>query len=163
VVAGALSDRARTSAEGVAYTDFLRSMYDAGAGGHFDGLSVHIYPRRLGLAHIETVLSRIRALRDSRGTPGLPLWVTELGVSSTGPDPGEERQAELLVQYQDAVRAQPDVRARIVHTLIEPPGSLFHEGPGFGILRPDLSPKPAYCALAVALATGTLCPPDPAT
>ena len=83
--------------------------------------------------------------------------MTEVGLTTTGPFGVSERdQAIALVRQYRALEAMDDVEVATFHTLIEPkgyPGSPRVDDPrdaevGYGVVRKDLTPKPAYCALA---------------
>ena len=53
--------------------------------------------------------------------------------------------------------ASPDVRVVLVHTLLDPGGDPRQSERGFGIVRRDGSPKPAFCALASATGARGAC------
>jgi hypothetical protein len=62
----------------------------------------------------------------------------------------EAEQARRLVEVYRRAKAMPDVRAFMVHALMENPGDrMTNPGVGYGVVRQDFSFKPAYCALAV--------------
>lgn len=48
----------------------------------------------------------------------------------------------------------PDIGAVLIHTLMEPNLGATHPATGYGLLRRDWSPKPAYCRL-VAVSGGS--------
>ena len=50
------------------------------------------------------------------------------------------------------------MKAILIYTLIEPIDPQTKSPDGFGIVRHDLSPKPAYCALAMATGAQSRCP-----
>ena len=90
-----------------------------------------------------------------------PLWITEVGLSTTGqgqPRPASPtEQARGLVSIYKRLRAMSDVKAIVFHTLIEPRGAPTDPEVGFGVVRRDLHPKPAYCALTRELGPKTVC------
>jgi polysaccharide biosynthesis protein PslG len=132
---------------------FLNGIYDHGGGGHFDALGLHGYPGTLEFEEYERTLREAREVRNARGDPRMPLWVTETGFSTTDDDPlfrvTENEQATAIADNYRRLKAEPDVDAIIFHALIEPPEG--GRNGGFGIVRGDLSLKPAYCALARAV------------
>jgi GH35 family endo-1,4-beta-xylanase len=116
---------------------------------------VHPYPNSLSPDLFETSMNEVRAVRNAHGDVNRPIWVTELGLTTSGPQSQggmtEQDQAAGVVKYLRLLEAMPDVRAIIFHTLVEPRGWRGTSGPGYGVVRRDLAPKPAYCALAHAL------------
>ncbi len=79
----------------------------------------------------------------------LPIAIAELAYSTSGPDAyTEEQQAQALVSSLNVLRRIPDVSLAIVSRLYDNgDGSKVS---GFGVLRPNGAPKPAYCELASA-------------
>jgi hypothetical protein len=159
---------------------FLNAMYAAGARQSIDAIGVHPYPVLYGPlgairwdpAQMERWLQRIRAVRDAAGAASEPIWITEVGESTTT-QPGQTpavtsaQQATDLVQIVRAAKADPDVPILIIHTLDRAPANLPQDvlinllGPvlnyngygeevnaGFGVFNPDGSPAPAACALS---------------
>ena len=99
-------------------------------------------------------LDQLRRVRDRFGDRGTPLWITEVGVGGTRPprlkgsvDPA--RQGPVLVRMYRSI-VNTDVRAFLVYAFRE----TKTEGPQFepyGVVRANLTPKPAYCDLADSL------------
>jgi hypothetical protein len=144
----------------VAYDEFLRDAYEAVGRGHWDAVAMHPFPRFRNhggflddiVDHIKTVRA---ALAKSRAR-GTPIWVTEIGLSTAGSFPyTEEEQADGLVRIYERLAAMRDVPAIIVHRLIDMPANRRAES-GWGVIRENREPKPAYCALAQA--RGRECP-----
>lgn len=154
VVAGAVAN-SPSSSQAISAPDFLRAIVGRGAVASADAFSVHVYPapgdRGAG--------SALQSLRDATGALGgtardRPIWITETGVSTTGPravSPPE--QARSLVTLVRLLRAQPRVEAVLLHTLIDPPRDPAKIEAGFGVVDRRLRPKPSFCALE-ALLTG---------
>ncbi|MHB8656581.1 MAG: GH39 family glycosyl hydrolase [Solirubrobacteraceae bacterium] len=160
---------------------FLTAVYAAGGGSAMDAVSVHPYPVVYGAdfkalrwdpAVMETVLNRVRAARDAAGEHREPIWITEVG-ESTSTQPNEPaavsagQQAAGLVRMAQSARSDGDLAVLIVHTLADEPRSVpndlltnliggltgatlsFDEiGEGFGVLNSAGVPKPAACALS---------------
>lgn len=146
VLAGSLANAPATfGVPGLDAQAFLKGMYRAGAAGHFDGLSVHPYPVGNDLAPMFKTLTDVATLRD-RYRDRAPIWVTEIGSTTTG-QVSEEQQAQLLMRLMGILEARPGIAAVLLHTLVEPPFGTNGET-GYGIVRRDGLPKPAYCALA---------------
>jgi hypothetical protein len=70
----------------------------------------------------------------------------------------EAVQARATVEIYRLLRADQDVRGAVFHSLIDPGTDPSDRESGYGLLRFDRSLKPAYCALAAELRTGTPCP-----
>ncbi len=147
----------------IAYDEFLRDAYEAVGPDHWDAVAMHPFPRfrnREGfLGDIVDHLKKVRvALAKSRAR-GTPIWVTEIGLSTAGPFPyTPEEQADGLVRIYERLARMSDVPAVIVHRLVDVAESDRAEA-GWGVIRADGEPKPAYCALADA--RGRACPPAP--
>lgn len=151
---------------GLMYNDdaFLRSAYEAGAGGCFDVLGLHPYQGPsdaapgLGddgsvwrLRHLDT----IRRLRAEYGDDR-PVWATEFGWSAHANAPGapawergvsERDQGKFAVQALRILgRDYPWVeRAFWYNDVMKDTGDVHQDG--FGMLREDLSPRPVWRAL----------------
>jgi hypothetical protein len=68
-------------------------------------------------------------------------------------------QAQMLDKMYRELAGMKDVRATLFHTLIDP--SVFAiTSPefGYGTMRTDLTPKPAYCTVAALRKTAYTCP-----
>lgn len=179
VISGGLFVSRGSGPFGIGNAQFLAGMYTAGAKGYMDGIGIHPYPRTDSLdptprvydpALLDGILAGVRATRDAAGDSATPIWITEIGESTTTM-PGfpaavsERGQASDLVALVRAIRAAPDVRVAIIHRLVDLPIELG--GPygavegGFGVFRTDGSPKPAACALSRelggSLATSVAC------
>jgi polysaccharide biosynthesis protein PslG len=141
----------------IAYDEFLRAAYaevPADERG-WDGVAMHPFPRfkaRDGyLEDIEEHLDAIRAALFDSGAEGTPIWVTEVGLSTAGPFPySKAEQADGLRRIYAELDAMPDVASIVVHRLIDGPKELRTAESGWGVVRRDLRPKPALCALGEA-------------
>lgn len=154
VIGGSLNN-VRTAAGGdVPLGDFARAMYERGAKGAMDALSVHPYPlSATDLTLMVRNLDEVRSIKDTAGDEETPLWVTEIGLSTTGAREqggalSEEKQAEGLASLYDRLAGMGDVDAVIVHTLLDRAGDPANVEAGYGVVGTDLRPKPAFCALA---------------
>jgi hypothetical protein len=159
VIGGALAaDLAGTTpAVSMSVPSFLEAMYTNGARGYMDGISIHPYTPSLDWWYVYKALSITTEIRDANGD-SVPLWVTETGLSTTG-GWTTTQQAIGLPNLMSALLAYPDLAGVYINTLIErtsiPAGDPSR---GFGVLYPNLGPKPAYCTLANAFHTGYRCP-----
>lgn len=150
--------------------DWIAGMYAAvpGLGQYFDALAIHPYggdpliytplgdtddqPGRLALAHEELA---------SHGDGDKPLWVTEIGWSTClGAEScvSEAQQAAYLRSFLRLARTswKTYVRAVFVYDLRDQaPNPIDDPAAWFGLLRPDLSPKPAWQVLHEAAASAS--------
>jgi hypothetical protein len=131
--------------------EFVSGVLAAGGAESMDALSLHPYPGTGGVAQTLAMIDEVRAARDEAGAE-MPLWLTEVGVTTSGPAAvTEAEQARGLARICTAVAREPDVEAVYVHNLVELPGSYASPEPGFGLLQPlpdgTLRAKPAYAAL----------------
>jgi hypothetical protein len=130
---------------------FLKRVFEAGATGAMDVISLHAYARGnvTGEPAVHS-LGTVRNIRDWFGDPETPLWVTETGSSTTGRGLlSEADQAVALTALDTRLRSEPDVEMVLVHTLIDAPRGPNDQETGFGVVRPDLTKKPGYCTLAL--------------
>lgn len=132
---------------------FIRNMAARGVLDHVDVVAVHGFPLDWNLWPIHEWPARID---DIRAVTKLPVWVTEVGVSSFGAEEvqawGLERTAELLIGKAPRVHwySLYDLpRAWVATTRHrEAEGSSYYRHFYMGVLREDGSPKPAADILA---------------
>ena len=152
VVHGGLANFFDADAEREPLEDFLEAIYDHGGGDYTDAIAVHPYPGRPGESRLLPSIAAAMRVRDAHGDSEKPIWVTELGVTTTGTDPGlrwtPPGQARELVGAYRRLARTPGVELVAIHTLVEPLADPANSEAGYGLVRGDLSPKPAYCALA---------------
>ena len=150
VIAGAMAG---------ADTRFLRRLYEAGAKGWYDGLSLHPYgPVRRLLRQVADACAAQRAARDTT-----PLWLTEIGWSTTtGTGYDTVTEVEQAVRVRTAFAALDGlrrIRAIVVYNLRntgDDPAALEEN---FGLTSAGGAPKPGYFALTDALSrTRTVAP-----
>lgn len=119
-----------------------------------DMLSFHPYPAKSELDTLDGQYARakqqVREKRNARD-PGRQLFVTEVGISTTGKGaPNEPTQARGLLRIVRDLENDHDMRGIIVHTLYETKGNrLYPIEKGYGVVERDtFRPKPAFCVLA---------------
>jgi len=163
VISAGLSPHSDNDTSGsVGFRDFLITMFENGAMGSADVIGIHPYPGvgpsedyvadvRVHLGKIQNVLARYNA-------SATPLWATEFGASTSGDQAySEDQQATALTDFYNLFRQVGGIELAVVHRFVENPSLAGREG-GFGVLRQNLVPKPAYCALIrVREVTGTDC------
>lgn len=149
---------------------WLADAYKAGAKGAFDVVATHPY-QGLGDAAPETIdtggdwwlMTHVKAVHElmaRQGDGSKPIWFTEFGWSvhdNTPTMPAWQRGVSAEVQAQYLVRAIALVRTR--YPYVERMywykeravrGDDFHRA-GYGLLKTDLTPRPAYWALKALL------------
>ena len=152
LLTGGLTASASRAQGGIPAPRFLARIYQLNDKASFDGIGAHPYPqRRPWVKSMAAGLDRLRRVRDRFGDRATPLWVTEVGIGGVS---GRRSKASVSLARQGPVLARMhrsarrrDVRALIFYALRESPT----QGPKFepyGVMRPNLRPKPAYCHLA---------------
>jgi hypothetical protein len=134
------------------YKQFLTRAYAAGAKEYFDALSVHPYPRPFFredyVDRVRRYLASFKTIAYAHGDRNVPLWISEIGLSTVGDDGvSEAEQGKRLATLYEALRRVPQVQAVIVHRMFDTIGNGNSED-GWGIVGSDLRLKPAYCRLA---------------
>jgi hypothetical protein len=142
---------------------FLQAMYANGMRGTVDGVGLHPYPEDIDFGRSYRLISLAEDTRDANGD-SVPLWLTEFGLSTTDGRFTEKNQALVITNLWDRLRRYPGVAAAYVHSLVESSDAApDDQGRGWGVLHVDLSPKPAYCAIAKLNAGAYTCPAGVAT
>jgi large repetitive protein len=123
---------------------FVTDMYNAGAKGHFDILSLHLYddPVAAGTWNIWNMAFHmspsVRSVMDAHGDSSIPIASTETGAPTT--KYGEAGQATIVDHDFDAL-SDPRLAFILVYSMMD---DVVTAQPGFGLLRPDLSRRPAW-------------------
>lgn len=156
VLAGALapgSDHARGKMDPLT---FLARMYDAGARGSFDALSVHPYSYPWMPTDSTTsswsAFQRMPLLHDlmtSNGDGGKSIWVTEFGAptgtSSVAVSPDD--QAKYLTEGLTAMSRLDYVHTVLIYSIRDSGVDAADPEQNFGLLDFAFSPKPAFGAV----------------
>lgn len=129
-------------------SDFIEHAYQAGAHGYFDAMAIHPYMLPTGgLATLRDKISATRAVMNQNDDANTPLWLTEMGVPTdqpwwqTAPIQTEQDAANWLkTVYTGVWDLTPTIFWYELRDYDLPDNPEAH----FGILRADLSPKPAY-------------------
>jgi polysaccharide biosynthesis protein PslG len=142
--------------------EFLTGLYERGRiRGNYDALSYHPYaegidpaiadhPRGVRWSFIEGT-AWLHDIMVSHGDADTDLWATEAGVSTCSPvfDDGcvsEAVQAIQVASYLRVARRFPYLRAMLIYNLRDKGTSRRDREDRFGLVRRDLSPKPALGA-----------------
>ena len=158
VVSGGLAPTV-TKGGNISPIDFLKSMYADGAKGSFDAFGYHAYSfpelpdvYGSGWSQMAQTSPSLRSVMISHGDSGKPIWVTEFGAPSGGPDGiGEPTQAAALTQAVANVNATAWIGALYVYTWQDEGIDPRNDQDWFGLLTAGGSAKPAYRALAAAV------------
>lgn len=131
-------------------TGFVERTIEAGA--RFDGLTIHPYRGELDdLAFVDEL--RATAELVSRDGVKRPVWITEMGWSTQIGGTSERDQARYLARcYIDAV-ASGVVGSMGWYNFQEDGTNPYYNEHCFGVVRRDLTPKPAYRALGAVCRT----------
>lgn len=140
---------------------FLSDMYADGARGSFDALGYHPYsypalPNTYelwsGWSQMSQTPSSIEGVLSANGDASKPLWLTELGAPTSGPDGvGMAAQAQELTQAIADAKATSWMGALYIYTYEDSGSDPTTNEDWFGLLNADGSPKPAFAAVAAAL------------
>ena len=123
---------------------WVTDMYNAGAKGHFDILSMHLYddPLAAGSWNIWNMAFHmtpsVRSVMDAHGDSAIPIASTETGGPTTSY--GETGQATIINHDFDALN-DPRLAFVLVYSMMD---DVVTSQPGFGLLRPDRSHRPAW-------------------
>ncbi len=125
--------------------DFLQALYDEGAGPYFDITGIHPYTHneKPSTSSLFAVIGDMRRVMDRSGDAGKPIWITELGWTTSGSDPQLTVTPEQKTEYQiDALNTvrnlYPSVQVLTFFRLIDQRwyNSTDTEA-GFGLLNTD--------------------------
>lgn len=133
---------------------FVDRMYAAGAKGWFDALSIHPYsgkrtpeactvPQHSFGCGVEAVHAAMLRHGDIR-----PLWLTEFGTE-VSPTISDRVQAAYVTHALALIRTWSFVRGAIWYELHDDPTG--HDGEHYGLLRANLSPRPAAHAFTAGV------------
>jgi hypothetical protein len=153
-------------------TGFIDRMYEAGARGYFDALSVHPYsanrsPRACSAptTSFQCGVQQVRRVMLRHGDTR-PIWLTEFGESvSAGVT--SSTQAGYVTQTLSLIRHWSFVRGAVWYELYDDPTG--HDGEHFGLLEGNLCPRLAAFAFRSNVlatkspATKLRCPPSAST
>ncbi len=149
VVSGGLSPHADSDNNAIGFSNFLEALYKHGAAQQADAIGIHPYPgvgpAQDYIGDVRVYLGKIQNVIAKYGDSATPMWATEYGVSTAGPqafDP--DHQGRALAEIHDLLRHVHKVDVAIVHRFVEDPGLGGREA-GFGVVSQNLNPKPAFC------------------
>ncbi|MBB2992007.1 hypothetical protein FHR72_003503 [Mycolicibacterium iranicum] len=161
VLTGGLSPKFDDTDAEIAPADYLDRLYANGAAKHADGIAIHPYtfpalpmesPQRMVGGFKD--LPELHAVMERHGDADKKLWITEFGAP-TGTEAqavSEDAQAAALIQARDQVKEWDWAGPLIYYELVDGGNDPADKEQNFGVLREDLSPKPAADALKDAAA-----------
>ncbi len=135
--------------------DWLSSMLSAGGLGFFDGLSIHPYnfdkPARTADAWAHDMVTSEAVIHRYTGGRDLPLYITEMGWPTySGPGGSSPTEAAaFLAQMFLLARTMPFLKGIWWYDLRDDGWDRRNKEDNFGLVDPDLKPKPAFAALQV--------------
>jgi GH35 family endo-1,4-beta-xylanase len=127
-------------------TNFIKMVIEKGA--PFDALTIHPYRRTLDDEHFIRELQDVSRLTVEIDGKAKPVWITEMGWTTEIPHGVSEReQASLLARTYLCAAASGVVSSVSWYDFKDDGDCPFYGEHRHGIVRTDLSPKPAYLAL----------------
>ena len=122
---------------------FLKDMYADGAEGYFDALGDHPYSYPAlpdtyepwsGWSQMDTTPTSLESVMAANGDSGKPIWITEVGAPSGGPDSvGTGGSGQELTQAIDGAKQSPWVGAVYLYTYEDSGGDASNRQ---GLVRP---------------------------
>lgn len=155
LMAGMVPTRGK-NANKLGFKRFLKRVYKSGAAQLTDGIAFHPFaafwhrPMSIVLDKVESLMGSIRGIMSQYGDGSKNVWVTEIGMSTTGRPRGfsEQEQAEGLSAMYRILSGMPGVPLVIVHRFLDQNGGAKNWQTGAGVISANGVKKPAYCALA---------------
>jgi hypothetical protein len=150
VIAAGLSPVLPEQADGdrYAWEDYLETMIEGGVAENADGIGLHPYSAfEPGTEFIANATGQLRAAERIVG--GEPIYVTEVGLTTAGPNAvTPEEQAEGLQQAYDTFAGE-GVPLIVIHRFFDDSEPEFPAEAGYGVVAADrVTPKPAFCTVA---------------
>ena len=140
---------------------FLQDMYADGAKGYFNAVGDHpysypalpnTYEAWSGWSQMDATPSSLESTMAANGDGSKPIWVTEVGAPTGGPDSvGTAAQAQELSQAIDNAKSSSWIGAMYLYTYEDSGGNPGTDEDWFGLLNADGSAKPAWSAVAAAI------------
>jgi hypothetical protein len=158
VISGGLAPATDTSVGDIAPIEFLQDIYADGGQGSFDAVGDHAYsfpalPDTFETwspwSQMDQTSPSLRSVMAANGDSAKQIWITEIGAPTAGPDGvGTTFQAEDVTQAIAGAKVTPWIGAVFFYTYEDAATDPDY----YGLLNADGSAKPAWAALAAALA-----------
>lgn len=174
VITGGLAST--DDADGVPQLTYLQSLYANGAKNYFDGVGYHPYSYPVPASYtaswnawskMSLTGTSFRSIMVANGDSAKPIWVTEYGAPTGGPNGlatttnynlegnadhvTEAYQAAIATNVVQTARSYPWLAVTFWYSYKDEGTSTDTIENFFGLIRTDGSPKPAYSALKQAL------------
>jgi hypothetical protein len=140
---------------------FLQDMYADGAKGSFNAVGYHPYSYPAlpdtyelwsGWSQMSQTPVSIESVLAANGNASVPLWLTEVGAPTNGPDGvGTAAQAEDLTQAIANAKATSSIGALFIYTYEDSGTDTSTDEDWFGLLTASGAQNPSYAAVAAAL------------
>jgi polysaccharide biosynthesis protein PslG len=140
---------------------FLQDMYADGAKGSFNAVGYHPYSYPAlpdtyelwsGWSQMSQTPLSIESVLAANGNASVPLWLTEVGAPTNGPDGvGTAAQAEDLTQAIANAKASSSIGALYIYTYEDSGTDTSTDEDWFGLLTASGAQNPSYAAVAAAL------------
>ena len=160
VITGGLAPEANDGTD-INQVTFLQDMYADGAKGSFDAIGDHPYSYPAlpdtyeiwsGWSQMSQTPVSIESVMAANGDASVPLWLTEVGAPTSGPDGvGTAAQAEELTQAIANAKASSSIAALFIYTYEDSGTDTTIDDDWFGLLTESGAEKPSYAAVAAAV------------
>ncbi len=140
---------------------YLQDMYADGAKGAFDAVGYHpysfpalpdAYEAWSGWSQMSQTPTSIESVLAANGDASKPLWLTEVGAPTSGPDGvGDAAQAEELTEAIADAKASKFIGSLYIYTYEDSGTDPTTDEDWFGLLSASGAPKPSFAAVAAAL------------
>lgn len=136
--------------------EWFDGLWQAGGMTYADAMSYHPYEIVNDPAALASIIATSRQSMQTYGGGTLPIWITELGATSTGGMPSQVAQAEFAFKASVTAFGNGVEKFFWYNLINDSPDPTVHEG-NFGLFGQPIAgvaalpPKPA--AMAVALVT----------
>jgi hypothetical protein len=160
VISGGLAPETNDGTN-IAPITFLQDMYADGAKGSFNAVGYHPYSYPAlpdtyeiwsGWSQMSQTPTSIESVMAANGNASVPLWLTEVGAPTNGPDGvGTAAQAEDLTQAIANAKTTSSVAALYIYTYEDSGTDTSTDEDWFGLLTASGAENPSYAAVAAAL------------
>jgi polysaccharide biosynthesis protein PslG len=160
VITGGLAPEANDGTD-INQVTFLQDMYADGAKGSFNAVGYHPYSYPAlpdtyeiwsGWSQMSQTPTSIESVMAANGNASVPLWLTEVGAPTNGPDGvGTAAQAEDLTQAIANAKTTSSIAALYIYTYEDSGTDTSTDEDWFGLLTASGAENPSYAAVAAAL------------
>ena len=160
IISGGLAPAVSNGTD-ISPTDFLADMYADGAKGSFNAVGYHpysypampnTYEAWSGWSQMSQTSPSIRSIMTSHGDSSIPVWITEVGAPSSGPDGvGVTAQANEFTQAITDAQNTSWVGGLYLYSWQDEGTDQTNNEDWFGLLTAAGAQKPAYTAVQNAL------------